>query len=253
VTGVLDGRVAIVTGAGKGVGRGIALAMGKEGARIVVSARSEEKAAPVVAEIEAAGGEAVANACDVAKPDDVERCVAEVVDRFGTVDILVNNANVAPYGALLDVTDKAFDLSFRIGPLAMMRFMRAAHPHLADGGGVILNLTSGSFLRTHPLELGAYAAIKASMSALNRAAAVEFGPSGIRVVALMPFSSSDGMDWWMEHDPDSYQQVLAEVPLGRIGDPEADIGRAAVWLCSDDASYITGTTLVVDGGQSYLR
>jgi NAD(P)-dependent dehydrogenase (short-subunit alcohol dehydrogenase family) len=91
------------------------------------------------------------------------------------------------------------------------------------------------------------------MSALNRAAAVEFGPAGIRVVALMPFSSSDGMDWWMEHDRDSYDQVLAEVPLGRIGDPEADIGRAAVWLCSDDASYITGTTLVVDGGQSYLR
>lgn len=250
---MLDGRVAIVTGAGKGVGRGIALAMGKEGARVVVSARSEDKAAPVVAEIEAAGGEAVSNVCNVASPEDVERCVAETVDRFGTVDILVNNANVAPYGALLDVTDKAFDLSFRIGPLAMMRFMRAAHPHLADGGGVILNLTSGSFLRTHPLELGAYAAVKASMSALNRAAAVEFGPDGIRVVALMPFSASDGMDWWKDHDPDSYAQVLAEVPLGRIGDPEADIGRAAVWLCSDDASYITGTTLVVDGGQSYLR
>jgi meso-butanediol dehydrogenase / (S,S)-butanediol dehydrogenase / diacetyl reductase len=253
VTGVLEGRSAIVTGAGKGVGRGIALALAAEGARVLVSARSEEKAAPVVAEIEARGGTATSNVCNVAHPEDVERCVAEAIEAFGRLDILVNNANVAPYGPLLDVTDKAFDLSFRIGPLAMLRFMRVAHPHLADGGGVILNLTSGSFLRTHPLELGAYAAIKSSMSALNRAAAVEWGGDGIRVVALMPFSESDGMEWWKEHDPSAYAQVLDEVPLGRIGHPETDIGRAAVWLCSDDASYITGTTLVVDGGQSYLR
>jgi meso-butanediol dehydrogenase / (S,S)-butanediol dehydrogenase / diacetyl reductase len=252
-SGVLAGRVALVTGAGKGVGRGIALALAAEGARVVVSARSEEKAAPVVAEIEARGGEAVTDVCNVAKPEDVEACVAGTVERMGGLDILVNNANVAPYGPLLEVTDKAFDLGFRVGPLAMLRFMRAAHPHLANGGGVIVNLTSGSFLRTHPLELGAYAAIKSSMSALNRAAAVEWGGDGIRVVGLMPFSASDGMDWWKEHDPAAYEQVLDEVPLRRIGDPEADIGRAAVWLCSDDASYITGTTLVVDGGQSYLR
>ncbi|MEJ7584292.1 MAG: SDR family oxidoreductase [Acidimicrobiales bacterium] len=101
--------------------------------------------------------------------------------------------------------------------------------------------------------MGGYAAVKEAMSALTRTAAVEWGPAGIRVVALMPFASSEGMDWWREHDPDAYAKVLDEVPLRRIGDPETDIGRAAVWLCSSDAAYITGTTLVVDGGQSYLR
>ncbi len=248
----LAGRAAIVTGAGKGVGRGIALALAGAGARVAVAARSEDRAAPVVAEISERGGEAVPAVCNVADAASVEACVAATVDAFGTVDLLVNNANVAPTGALLEVTDKAFDLAWRVGPLAVLRFMRACHPHL-QGGGVIVNLTSGSALRSHPHRLGAYAATKEAISSLTRAAAVEWGPDGIRVVALMPFATSVGMDWWKEHDPDAYAEVLAEVPLGRIGDPEVDIGRAAVWLCSPDAGYVTGTTLVVDGGQSYLR
>jgi NAD(P)-dependent dehydrogenase (short-subunit alcohol dehydrogenase family) len=182
------------------------------------------------------------------------RIVATAVDTFGTVDILVNNANVAPYGELLDVSDKAFELAFRVGPLAVLRFMRACHPHLAAGvGGVIVNLTSGSALRAHPLGLGAYAAVKDAITVLTRTAAVEWGPAGIRAVAVMPFAASEGMDWWADHDPDAYARVLAEVPLRRVGDPELDVGRAVVWLCSPDASYVTGTTLVVDGGQSYLR
>ena len=255
---VLDGRVAIVTGAGKGVGQGIALALAAEGAKVVIAARSEEKAAPTVEEITSRGGEALPVVCDVGDPDQVTSCVAATVEAYGQIDILVNNANVAPYGNLLDVTDKAFDLGWRIGPLATHRFMRACHPHLAAEkggrrGGVIVNLTSGSMLRADSVGLGAYAATKSAISSLTRAAAVEWGPAGIRAVNLLPFATSEGMDWWKEHDPDSYANVLAEVPLGRIGDPEADIGRAAVWLCSDDAAYITGTSLVVDGGQTYLR
>ncbi|MEJ7584291.1 MAG: SDR family NAD(P)-dependent oxidoreductase [Acidimicrobiales bacterium] len=112
---VLAGRAAIVTGAGKGIGRGIALALASAGARVVVAARSVEKAAPVVAEITERGGVAVDAVCNVADPDAVEACVATTLDAFGTVDILVNNANVAPYGALLEVTDKAFELAWRVG------------------------------------------------------------------------------------------------------------------------------------------
>jgi len=250
--GALADRAAIVTGAGKGVGRGIALALAAAGARVVVAARSEDRAAPVVAEIAGRGGEALPVVCDVARPEAIEACVTATVEAFGTVDILVNNANVSPYGDLLAVTDKAFELGWRVGPLAVLRFMRACQPHLA-GGGVILNLTSGSALRPHPRGLGAYAATKEAISALTRAAAVEWGPVGIRAVALMPLATSEGLDWWREHDPEAYAQVLAEVPLGRFGDPETDIGRAAVWLCSAEAAYVTGTTLVVDGGQSYLR
>lgn len=254
MTGRLAGKAAIVTGAGKGVGRGIALALAAEGARVVVAARSEDRAAPVLAEISSRGGEAIGAVCDVTRPEQIEACVGAAVDRFGGVDILVNNANVAPYGELLDVSDKAFELGFRVGPLAVLRFMRACHPHLAAGvGGVIVNLTSGSALRAHPLGLGAYAAVKDAITVLTRTAAVEWGPAGIRAVAVMPFAASEGMDWWADHDPDAYARVLAEVPLRRVGDPELDVGRAVVWLCSPDASYVTGTTLVVDGGQSYLR
>lgn len=249
----LDGRVAIVTGAGRGVGQGIALALAEEGARVVVAARTEEKAAPTVDEIRRRGGESLGLVCDVTRPDAVEDCVTRTVEHFGGVQILVNNANVAPYGPLLEVTDKAFDLGFRVGPMAALRFMRACHPHLAREGGVVVNLTSGSYLRADSHGLGGYAAVKSALSSLTRTAAVEWGPEGIRVVALMPFSESDGMAWWRDHDPEAYAEVLAEVPLGRIGDPEADIGRAAAWLCSDAAAYVTGTTLVVDGGQSYLR
>jgi len=252
--GVLAGRPAIVTGAGKGVGAGIALALAAEGARVVVAARTAEKAAPTVEQIEARGGTAIPAVCNVTKPDDIDACVATTVDAFGAVDILVNNANVSPYGPLLEVTDKAFTLGWQVGPAAVLRFMRACHPHLRAGdGGVIVNLTSGSALRAQSLGLGAYAATKEAISSLTRAAAVEWGPDGIRAVNLMPFATSGGMDWWRDHDRPAYDKVLAEVPLRRIGDPEADIGRAAVWLCSDDAGYITGTTLVVDGGQSYLR
>ena len=259
MTGVLDGKVAIVTGAGKGVGAGIALAMAGEGAKIVIAARSEEKAAPAIAAITERGGEAIAVVCNVAEADDVTACVATTVEHFGRLDIVVNNANVSPYGNLLEVTDKAFTLGFKVGPLAVLRFMRAAHPHLAaardDGskGGVIINLTSGSMLRHNSVGLGAYAATKEAISSLTRSAAVEWGPDGIRVVNVMPFAESDGMAWWREHDPDAYAEVLAEVPLGRIGEAEADIGVTVAWLCSEGARYITGTTLVVDGGQLYHR
>jgi len=255
---LLAGKVALVTGAGQGVGEGIALALAAEGADVVCAGRTLSKVADTVEQITARAvgdstvGRGLAVECNVARPDEVDACVARTVEELGTVDILVNNAVVSPLGPLLEVTDKLFELGFRVGPLATLRFMRACHPHLG-GGGVVVNLTSGSALRTDPSGLGGYAALKEAISSLTRTAAVEWGPEGIRVVNLMPLAMSPGFEFWQEYDRPAYEALLDEVPLGRIGDCEADIGRAAVFLCGPDARYITGTTLVVDGGQSYLR
>lgn len=250
--GILDGKVAIVTGAGQGVGEGVALALAAEGAAVVAAGRTVAKLESTVGEIAARGGRGLAVACNVRHAASIDACVEATVEAFGTVDILVNNAQEVPLGRLLDVTDKAFENGFTTGALAALRFMRACHPHLS-GGGVIVNMGSGSALRTDPSGLGAYAACKEAIRALTRTAAVEWGPDGIRANVVVPLAMSPGMAWWSEHVPEEFEAVRAEVPLGRIGDCEQDVGRAVVFLCGPDAGYITGSTLMVDGGQTYLR
>jgi NAD(P)-dependent dehydrogenase (short-subunit alcohol dehydrogenase family) len=250
--GVLEGKSALVTGAGQGVGQGIAFALAGAGASVLVSGRTRKKLDSTCAEIERRGGKAVPFVCDVAELDQIEACVAAAIEAFGTIDILVNNAQSVPLGRLLEVTDEAFEAGWRTGPLAALRFMRLCHPYLRDGG-VIVNLASGSALRTDPGGFGAYAAVKEDVRTLTRAAACEWGPDGIRVNAIMPLAMSPGMKLWSELDPEEFEAVRSSVPLRRIGDCESDIGRAVVMLVGPDASYVTGTTWMLDGGQSYLR
>ncbi len=250
--GRLDRKVALVTGAGQGVGRGIALALASEGAWVVVSGRSEGKLQPVCKEVEARGGRAVAVRCDVGVEADVGECVKRSLDAFGRVDILVNNAQEVPFGRLLELREQDFDAGWRTGPLATLRFMRACHPHL-KGGGSIVNLGTGAALRPDPVGYGGYAAVKEAIRALTRAAAFEWGPDGIRVNAVIPLASSPGLETWIRTRPEESAAFMATVPLGRAGDVEQDIGRAVAWLASPEASYITGTTLMLDGGQAYLR
>ena len=250
--GVLDGKVAIVTGAGQGVGRGIALALASEGCRITVAGRTKEKLDAVCGEITARGPEAIPVQCDVGVAEQIEACVQATLDQFGTVDILVNNAQEVPLGRLLDVPEQAFTAGWNTGPLATFRFMRACHPHL-KGGGSIVNLGTGAALRADPDGYGAYAAVKEAIRTLTRAAAVEWGPDGIRVNAIIPLAMSPGMAWWVENRPEESSAFMATVPLGRGGDCERDIGRAVVSLVGPDGAYITGTTLMLDGGQAFLR
>jgi len=250
--GRLDGKVAIVTGAGQGGGRGIALALAGEGAAIVAAGRTLAKCDDTVAELTRRGQRGIAVRCDVERADDCVALVDRAVAELGTVDILVNNAQVVPLGRLLEVTDEEADAGWRSGPLASLRLMRACHPHLV-GGGVVVNLGTAASLRPDPIGYGAYAAVKEAIRALTRAAACEWGPDGIRVNAMVPLSSSPGMDTWKAMVPDEYEAFMATVPLGRLGDPEGDIGKAVVFLCSDESSYITGQTLIVDGGQAFLR
>jgi meso-butanediol dehydrogenase / (S,S)-butanediol dehydrogenase / diacetyl reductase len=250
--GTLEGKVAIVTGSGRGVGQGVALALAGEGAAIVVCGRTPETLAETTELIAGRGGEAISMVCDVMEADQVEGLVQYTVDQLGAVDILVNNAQVVPLGRLLDVPDDSFEAGWLSGPLATFRLMRACHPYLG-GGGVIVNLATGAAFRPDPVGYGCYTAVKEAIRALTRAAAVEWGPDGIRVHAIVPLASSPGFEWWAANRPDEFEAFRATVPLGRIGDTETDIGRVVVFLCGPDSSYITGGTLMIDGGQAFLR
>ena len=248
--GKLDGKVAIVTGAGQGVGRGIAVAYAAEGASVVVAGRTLSKCEAVAAEI---GERALPVACDVKSAGDVDACVAATVAHFGGVDIVVNNAQEVPRGPLLSVTEEAFAAGWESGPLATFRFMRACHPHLVDrGGGVIINLGSRSGIKPNQAGVGAYAAVKEAIRALTRGAATEWATDGIRVYALLPLSNSPALARLEVDEPDKYAEVLSEIPMRRFGDPETDIGRVAVFLASDDAAYLTGITITADGGAGFV-
>jgi NAD(P)-dependent dehydrogenase (short-subunit alcohol dehydrogenase family) len=250
---ILDDHCAIVTGAGQGVGRGIALALASEGCAVAIAGRTAAKLHAVVKEIEQRGGRAIAVECEVADPGQIEACVERTVSELGGVQVLVNNAQAVPLGPLLDVPDAAFQAGFDTGPLASLRFMRACHPHLKQRGGSIVNLGTGAALRPDPVGYGAYAAVKEATRALTRAAAVEWGEDGIRVNTIIPLAMSPGMKMWVETRPDEAQAFMNTIPLRRGGDCEQDIGRAVVMLVGPDGGYITGSTLMLDGGQAFLR
>ncbi len=250
--GVLDAKIAIVTGAGQGVGQGIAYALAGEGACIVVAGRTLSKCETTVAEIKRRGGDAIALTCDVTVEADIAACVAAAFAHYGTIDILVNNAQEVFITPLLHATREQFERSWLSGPLAAFSFMQLCHPYLKDGG-VVINLATAASLRPDPDNYGLYASVKEAMRMLSRTGATEWGPDGIRVMTLIPLATSAGFDQWVIDHPAEAAAFMKTVPLGRVGDCEADIGRAAVFLCSPDARYITGGTLIVDGGQAYLR
>jgi len=250
--GVLAGKTAIVTGGGKGVGRGIALALAAEGANLVVCGRSPSALEETSAAVRERGAAALAVTCDVCHADQLEALVDGTVRTFGTIDVLVNNAMQVPHGTILEISEETIDAAWRSGPLAALRLMRLCHPHLV-GGGAIVNVSSGAALDGAAPQRGVYAATKAALNSLSRAAAVEWGPDGIRVNVVMPFARTDAVARFLENEPEYAAQVIARVPLRRVGDPEDDIGRAVVFLCGPDAGYITGVTLPIDGGSSFLR
>lgn len=249
--GILDGKVALITGAGQGIGRGIALALAKEGVAIAVAGRTEAKLDKTVAKIEAIGGTAIPVRCDVSNAQDIEAAVARTAAELGGIDVLVNNANDCKPGMLLDADDAEFEKSFATGPLATLRTMRACHPHMkARGGGSIINLVTSAAVRWDASNYGVYGSVKEGMRSLTRAAACEWGPDNIRVNSVAPHALSPGLKWWMENNPEEAAEFVASIPMGRVGDPETDIGRAVVFLVSEDSRYLTGATIPLDGGQS---
>ncbi|MEQ1439009.1 SDR family oxidoreductase [Fontimonas sp. SYSU GA230001] len=247
----LNGKVALITGAGQGVGQGIAFALASAGAAVAVTGRTKSKLNATVQEIERRGGKALAVECNVRDPKSLERCVNAVVGHFGKLNILVNNAQEVPLGALHSVSDEAFAAGWESGPLATFRLMKLCHPHL-KGDGCIVNFGSSAAKRWDMAGYGAYAAVKEAIRQLTRAAACEWARDGIRTNAILPLADSPAMQWWTRERPQEAAAFIATVPQGRVGSCEDDIGRFVVSLCSDECRYINGQSIGVDGGQAYL-
>lgn len=249
---VLKDKIAVVTGAGQGVGQGIALALADAGAKVAVLGRTLATLEATCNEIHHRGGEAAPYVCDVTDPEHIEDAIQEIIDEFGGIDILVNNAQIVPLGSILEVDEETFILGLDSGPLACFRFMRACYPFLRDDG-CIINLASSAAMRNDSSGYGAYAAAKEAIRALSRAAACEWGRDNIRVNCILPLANSPGMEYWMGLGGPDVEEFIDSIPLGRVGDCENDIGKVVCFLCSPEGSYITGHSLPIDGGQALLR
>lgn len=248
---MLNDKVALVTGAGQGVGRGIALALAGEGARIAAVGRTLSKVESTAREVGERGGKAIAVECDVKDAASLEACVETVVRELGTIDILVNNAQEVPLGSLEQVTDDSFEAGWQSGPLATFRLMKLCRPHL-QGGGCIVNLASTAAKRWDATGYAAYAAVKEGIRALTRGAACEWAKEGIRTNVILPHAKSPGLEWWIENNPEESAAFIASIPQQRVGECEEDIGRFVALLCSDGAAYVNGQSIAIDGGQAYM-
>ena len=246
----LAGRVAIVTGAGEGIGRGIARRYAREGARLVVAEVRAEWGERTVDELrDELGAEAHAVHTDMGKKNEVLRMVDEAVATFGSVDILVNNAQAfTPMVPLEEKEDAWFETSLNSGLMGSFWSMQAAFPHLRDSGrGRIVNFCSLNGVTGAWFSVD-YNATKEAIRGLTRSAAREWGQYGITVNCIGPGAASSGYRAWADRNQEAAAAGEATIPLGRMGDPENDIGGVALFLASDDGQYITGHTLFADGG-----
>ena len=252
MTGRLNGKVAIVTGGGQGVGLGIAQVFAREGAKLLITGRTPDKLEKAAAELRAMGGEAAWIAGTAGLRADAESAVAKAVDLFGGLDILVNNAQTSKPGTLFEDTDDAlFAMTIESGLYGTFQHMQAAMPHMKARGGSIINF--GSYEGIHGgVGFAAYAATKEAIRGLSRTAARELGKYKVRVNVICPAALSPIAEQWVKDFPDEAEKVMKLVSLGYLGDCAEDIGPAALFLASEDSRYVTGQTINVDGGQMML-
>jgi 3-oxoacyl-[acyl-carrier protein] reductase len=244
----LAGKVAVVTGASKGIGASIAKHLAAEGASVVVNySSSREGADKVVAEIQKKGGKALAIQANVAKQKDIERLFAETKKAYGQLDILINNAGVYEFLPLENVTDEHFHRLYDLNVLGLLLTSKEASKYFNGDGGSIVNISSVAGIISPP-SASVYASTKAAVDSVTRSLAKEFGPRKIRVNSINPgLVLTEGVESVGFDEGDFRKQFEAQSPLGRVGLPE-DIAPAAVFLASQDSSWITGETLVIAGG-----
>jgi 7-alpha-hydroxysteroid dehydrogenase len=243
----LDGKVAIVTGAGRGIGAGIALAFAEAGADVALGARTLAEVEAVAAQIRALGRRAIALPCDVMQRAQLEAFVEQTAKELGRIDLVVNNAGGAPWKPFLQTSERVFEEAYRFNVTSAFLLSRLAVPRMLEhGSGAIVNVSS-AMGRVTDRGFSAYGAAKAALSHLTRLLATELAPKirvnalavgAVETSALAPFLKAEGMREKME----------SLTPMGRIGQPE-DIAAAALWLASDAASWVTGKVVEVDGGQ----
>jgi 3-oxoacyl-[acyl-carrier protein] reductase len=244
----LSGKTAVVTGASKGIGAGIARGLAAEGAAVVVNyASSKDGADRVVADIKAKGGNAIAVQGDVAKAADAKKIFAETKKAFGRLDILVNNAGVYNFSPLEEVTEEEFHRLFNINVLGLLLATQEAAKLFGDRGGSVINIGSAVSDLTPP-NTAVYTATKGAVDAITRVLAKELGPRKIRVNSINPgVIETEGTHAAGFIGSDFEKQYVAQTPLGRTGQP-GDIAPVAVFLASDESRWVTGDTLVVSGG-----
>lgn len=249
--GKFDGKVIIVTGGGKGIGLGVARAFAKEGANIVITGRTMSTLEDAKKNIEddfKVKVEAVV--ADGGKRDEVHNVIQKTVEVFGRIDCVVNNAQVSKSGVLLEEhTTEDFDVAIYSGLYAVFFYMQEAFPYIKESKGSYINFASGAGF-SGKIGQSSYAAAKEGIRGLSRVAAHEWGKYDINVNIVAPLAMTPGLIAWSKAYPELYKQTIQDIPLQHFGDPENEVGPVCVFLASEDAKYITGQTVPVDGGTS---
>ena len=245
----LHDNVTIITGGGKGIGYGLAEAFAEAGSDLVITGRTESRLLAAKERLEAQYGvEVLPVVADGADEEAIKSVVAQAVARFGKINTLVNNAQVSKSGLpLVDHTREDLDLAIFSGLYAAFFYMRECHPYLKESKGSVINFASGAGL-FGKLGQSSYAAAKEGIRGLSRVAAAEWGPDGIRVNVICPLAMTESLQDWKEHFPELFEKTIQGIPLGHFADPKDDIGRVAVFLASEDAHYVTGETITLQGG-----
>ena len=246
----LQDKTAIITGGAGGIGQGIVRRFLAEGAKVAVVDIDQAQGDKLLSHLDGRG-EVIFIAKDISKAENAEAIVAETVQHFGSLDVLVNNAHASKQAPIMETTPEIWDLSFNTGTMATFHLMRAAYPELKKTRGSIVNFASGAGMKGLPNQV-AYAAAKEAIRAISRTAANEWAADGIRDNVGSPVALTPGIVQWSQAYPEAYQEVVDGVPLGRLGDPETDIAPVVVFLASEQSRYMTGQTLMADGGSIKL-
>lgn len=240
----LDKKVAIVTGGAGGIGRGIVRAFAAEGANILFVDINDDNGNALEKEL---SDQTRFLNIDISQHENAEKITAAAIDAFGGIDILVNNAHASRQISFIETSQADIDLSFGTGFYPTFWLMQAAYPQLKKHQGSVINFGSGAGISGMPTQMS-YAAAKEAIRGISRVAANEWGKDNINVNVISPLAATEGVEAWLEKFPEMREPTLEKIPLHRMGDPEKDIGRIAVFLASEDASFITGQTLMADGG-----
>lgn len=243
------GKVTLITGGGKGIGFGLATAFAREGSNLVITGRNMERLNSAKERLEKEWNvEVLPIVADGADEAAVKMVVGKAYEKFGRIDTLINNAQASKSGLpLIEHSREDFDLAILSGIYGAFFYMRECFPYLKQTKGSVINFASGAGLFGRPGQ-SSYAAAKEGIRGLSRVAATEWGPSGVRVNVVCPLAMTEQLQHWKGEYPELFEKTIRDIPMGRFADPIEDIGKACVFLASDDASYITGETISLQGG-----